>query len=102
MNQGLAAELVAFSAPMRELLSAAMDVSGAPTTILLTGESGTGKELVARFIHRTSPRAALPCTVLSCTLFDATAAEAALAHGGTVVFDEVAQTSESSRWGFLV
>ncbi len=43
-------------------LAAASDVS-----ILLHGESGTGKELLARAIHKASPRAANPCVTVNCS-----------------------------------
>src|SRR5262245_11575257 len=45
------------SAPaMRELCDFITRLAPYPTTALITGESGTGKELVARAIHRLSPR----------------------------------------------
>ena len=45
------------------------------STILLTGESGTGKDVIARFIHSSSPRAAMPIITVNCgalpeTLFE--------------------------------
>jgi len=82
-------DIIALSAPMRELLAAALDVAPTPTTVLITGESGTGKEIVARFIHAMSPRAALPFTVVPSVTFEAPLVAQALQHQGTVVIDEL-------------
>lgn len=51
---------------MREVLAAAEDVAVAATTVLILGESGTGKEILARHIHRCSPRAAAPWVAVNC------------------------------------
>jgi two-component system response regulator FlrC len=51
---------------MREVLAAAEDVAMGSTTVLLLGESGTGKEVVARHIHRCSPRASGPWVAVNC------------------------------------
>jgi two-component system, response regulator FlrC len=82
-------ELIASSAAMRDLLQAALDVAPTATTVLITGESGTGKEVLARFIHGTSPRASLPCTLVPGVGFSASEVSQALQHGGTVVLDEI-------------
>ena len=45
---------------MQEVFRAIGRLSTSTATVLITGESGTGKELVARALHRHSPRAAKP------------------------------------------
>jgi transcriptional regulator with GAF, ATPase, and Fis domain len=50
----------------RDVLEQATKVASTEATVLVTGESGTGKEVVARFIHRSSPRADGPYVALNC------------------------------------
>ncbi len=59
-------EMIGESPVMRQLFGAIEKV--APTTgrVLVTGESGTGKELIARAIHRLSPRAEQPFIKVNC------------------------------------
>src|SRR5688572_10503162 len=99
-----------------EVLRQATKVAPTETTVLLTGESGTGKEVVARFLHRGSPRtkgpflaincAALPEALLESELFGHdkgafTGAVAARpgslerADGGVLFLDEVGEMSPS-------
>lgn len=94
------------------LFALAERVAGADITVLINGPTGTGKEVLARAIHRNSPRkdgpfvaincAALPETMLEAMLFGHvkgafTGASAAgegffrAAHGGTLLLDEIAE-----------
>ena len=52
---------------MSKLLEAAARAAAGDATILLTGESGTGKDVLARQIHRWSPRRERPFVVVNCT-----------------------------------
>jgi two-component system response regulator FlrC len=95
-----------------ELFSLALRVAGTPATVMISGESGTGKEVLARFIHRHSPRAneafvavncaAIPDNLLEATMFGyekgaftgATQAQAGKfeqAQGGTLLLDEISE-----------
>ena len=58
--------VVCESKAMRDLLDVASRVARHPTTVLITGESGTGKEVVARAIHRMSPRSERSFTAINC------------------------------------
>lgn len=95
-----------------ELFSLALRVAGTPATVMISGDSGTGKEVLARFIHRHSPRAeqpfvaincaAIPDNLLEATMFGyekgaftgATQAQAGKfeqAQGGTLLLDEISE-----------
>jgi DNA-binding NtrC family response regulator len=50
----------------QEIVQTARDAAASNATILLRGESGTGKEILARAIHRWSPRASRPFVVVNC------------------------------------
>jgi DNA-binding NtrC family response regulator len=107
-------DIVAVSQSMRNVLDLASRVAPLPTTVLITGESGTGKEVVARLIHRGSPRAEAPFVAMNCAALTETLLESELfghekgaftgavqgrqgrfelAHGGTLFLDEIGEMS---------
>src|SRR4051794_37554270 len=53
-------ELITRSSPMEDLLAQARRVAASDASVCIFGQSGTGKELLARAIHRASPRAHAP------------------------------------------
>jgi DNA-binding NtrC family response regulator len=104
------------------VLRKATQVAATETTALVQGESGTGKEVVARFIHRASPRrdgpfvaincAALPEQLLESELFgyergaftgaqQSKAGQIELASGGVLFLDEVTEMSQTAQAKFL-
>ncbi len=62
-------ELLGESPAIRQLLSDIDRVGPEKSSVLIAGESGTGKELVARSMHRTSPRSAEALVSLNCAAF---------------------------------
>ncbi|HAS53762.1 MAG: hypothetical protein A2X56_05705 [Nitrospirae bacterium GWC2_57_13] len=107
-------EIIGASGPMQEIFGLIKRAAASESSVLITGESGTGKELLARAIHRWSPRSdrsfmtincsAIPDTLLESELFgfekgSFTGAQYTkkglleLADGGTVFFDEIGDVS---------
>ncbi len=71
-------ELIGDCGPMRDLKSKIKRVARAPGCVLIRGESGSGKELVARAIHRSSPRADRPMVSVNCAAIPADLMESQL------------------------
>jgi two-component system response regulator GlrR len=60
------AELITRSSAMEDLLAQARRVAASDASVCLYGASGTGKELMARAIHRASPRGEAPFVAVNC------------------------------------
>jgi len=104
--------MVGDSLPIQEVYRFIAKVAPAAATVLIRGESGTGKELVARAIHRNSPRADKPFITLNCAAVAETLLESEMfghekgaftgavglkkgrievADGGTLFLDEIGE-----------
>ncbi|WP_051276392.1 sigma-54 interaction domain-containing protein [Desulfovirgula thermocuniculi] len=57
---------VAESPQMRQIIDICNIIAKTDSTVLITGESGTGKEVIARYIHKNSPRASEPFIPVNC------------------------------------
>ena len=78
VETGFFDELIGESRAMRELRDNVSRAAKANASVLITGERGTGKELVARAIHRASPRARGPYEKLNCAAVPAELIESEL------------------------
>lgn len=111
-------EIVGSSQAIKGVLQVVEKVAPTPARVLITGDNGTGKELVARAIHRLSPRAAQPFVEVNCAAIPSELIESELfghmkgsftgafadrpgkfeqADGGTLFLDEVGDMSAAAQ-----
>ena len=104
--------IVGESPEIKKILELLPRIAAATSNVLITGESGTGKELIAKAIHRESPRKDKPFVTVNCGSVPETLMESELfghkkgsftgatttrsglfeaAHGGTLFLDEIAE-----------
>jgi len=106
--------IVGVNARMADQIKIAQQAAASPVTVLLLGETGTGKEVMARAIHRWSPRRTKPFVAVNCAALPESLLENELfghergaftgavkrepgkievADGGTVFLDEIGDMS---------
>jgi DNA-binding NtrC family response regulator len=109
---GRLGDLVGGSKPMQEVMRIVEMAAPSSASVLITGETGTGKEIVARTIHKLSPRVAGPFVAINCSAIPETLMESEifghergaftgaaerrigcfeLADGGTLLLDEIGE-----------
>jgi len=115
---GRLGELVGGSKAMREITQAVEQAAPSSASVLITGETGAGKEVVARALHRLSPRADGPFVAINCSAIPETLMESEifghekgaftgaaerrlgcfeLADGGTLLLDEIGEMPQATQ-----
>ncbi|MBU2026691.1 MAG: sigma 54-interacting transcriptional regulator [Proteobacteria bacterium] len=117
-SQRSSTDIIGNSKVMQDIFGLVAQVADSNTTVLVHGETGTGKELIARAIHRNSPRLRGPLVQVNCAAIPDTLIESELfghergaftgahqrrqgrfeeAHGGTIFLDEVGELSAAAQ-----
>ena len=115
-------DLVGGGPAFEDLLTLVAKVASSDSTVLVRGETGTGKELIARSIHRQSPRRDQPFVAVDCAALHENLLQSELfgheqgaftgatrrkpglfeaADGGTIVLDEIGDVSPAVQAGLL-
>ena len=111
-------DIISKNSQMLKIFDILPTIAESDSTVLVEGESGTGKELVARAVHNLSPRKSEPIVVINCGAMPDTLLESelfgyvagaftdarkdkpgrfAMAEGGTVFLDEIADISPAMQ-----
>jgi DNA-binding NtrC family response regulator len=109
---GRLGDLVGASRPMQEVMRIVEMAAPSSASVLITGETGSGKEIVARTVHKLSPRAGGPFVAINCSAIPESLMESEifghergaftgaaerrigcfeLADGGTLLLDEIGE-----------
>ncbi len=115
-------EIVGTSSTLRAVLTRVAKVAPTESTILIAGETGTGKELIARAIHKRSPRSSRPFVSVNCAAIPQSLIASELfghekgaftgasrrrlgrfemAEGGTLFLDEVGELPNETQIALL-
>lgn len=108
-------EIIGNCEQLKKILAVAKTVAATDSTVLIIGETGTGKELLAKYIHKNSPRAKGPFIAMNCGAIPKDLAESEffgyekgaytgatekfkqgrfeLANHGTIFLDEISELS---------
>jgi DNA-binding NtrC family response regulator len=111
-DTGRLGDLIGGSKTMQDVMRILEQVSPSSASVLITGETGSGKEILARTIHRLSPRAERPFVAINCSAIPESLMESEifghergaftgaaerrigcfeLADGGTLLLDEIGE-----------
>jgi PAS domain S-box-containing protein len=115
-------DIISNSSAMEKIFNILPLISDSDSSVLIDGETGTGKELLARATHNMSPRKNKPFIAINCGALPDTLLESelfgykkgaftnavkdkpgqfALANGGTIFLDEIAETSPAFQVSLL-